>query len=100
MGEGQLTTEDCFICGVDRIPHNLGEVSGSINHAFSLDGKMERTTLRGSKPQAPRPVVMFTTVPAPDTALRDLLIAKGIINADELVEHVPAFTAKDLGLEA
>lgn len=99
MGE-RLTDQDCFICGVGRLPHQMGEETGDIKHAFSLDSKMERSTVRTGGDKKARPAVMITVVPTPDLALRKLLIERGIINADDLVDSVPGFTAQDLGLES
>jgi hypothetical protein len=92
--------DQCLICSLDRISHQMGEERGEINHRFSLDGGVQRSTVRvGIKGERPRPTVMITVVPAPDLALRKLLIAKGIIDESELVDAAPQISAEDLGLQ-
>lgn len=97
MAEG-LAGEECFVCGVERLPHQIREQSGEIMHQFALDGAVKRSTLRVGGQQRARPTVMITVVPTPDLALRKLLIEKGIIAADEIVDVTPQLSADDLGL--
>jgi hypothetical protein len=90
----------CLLCSLDRIGHQMGEERGEINHKFSLDGGMQRSTMRvGSKVGRPKPTVMITVVPAPDLALRKLLVAKGLIDESELIDAAPQISAEDLGLQ-
>jgi hypothetical protein len=95
--------DGCFVCGVERLPHQLAEERGEINHGWSSDARVERSTLtagRGAKSAQGRPTVMITVVPAPDLGLRRLLEAKGFITAAEIaqLDSAPVIKPEDLGI--
>lgn len=97
MEAGQV---NCFVCGRSQAEHAADEGTGRINHAFSSDGRMERSTVRAGKVAKPRPTVMITVVPAPDIALRRLLEMKGLITSTEVreLDGAPVIKPEDLGI--
>lgn len=83
----KMTTADpmadfCQICHteISRAEHRAAELAGQFNHGFSADGSL---TL--SEPPRPKtePGTRMVIANAVDVQLRELLIAKGILSAED-----------------
>lgn len=74
--------EFCQVCQIQisRAEHRAAELAGQFNHGFSADG-----TLTVSAPPRPKtePGTRTVIANAVDVQLRELLIAKGILSAED-----------------
>jgi hypothetical protein len=89
-GEMNMSTADelewCFICSKSPDEHAEGEAAGKINHKYSTTSRLERVSRKlGEKPAPKSPTaVQIMVVPAPDIALRRLLVETGLLTREQI----------------
>jgi hypothetical protein len=82
----------CVHCGVVQSEHLAREGEGRVHHKFSLTGDLERverpTKTLGQRPsQSSTPDhIRIVVAPAPDLALRQLLLRLGVVTEEQLVQ--------------
>jgi len=100
-----MDDQRCKTCGVPRTEHFVKEAAGEIKHSHTLTGQLVRSTLTdspqsGSTETSPLNRVNIMVAPAPDLALRRLLVDLGVVTQAQLDAMVELSNTLDLGRPA
>lgn len=92
-----MNDDPCKVCGVPLVEHTVKETVGEIMHRHSKDGQLVRVSRDKGTEQTPSSEshgrqINIVVSPAPDLALRRLLVELGVLTEAQLASVVELST--------